>query len=203
MSTGTGIAIAVRAAAVALVIVWPRVVVAHDTSRVAREHAQRLATVAAREKVQRDDAVAAIERVQADYGTLLSDVAYVIENHALFDARFEPTRKLDDTLWIVQQTRLETLDIREVLELSAQLSLAFRSAKRHAEKLGLAALGQHAEKGRRAGLLARKAACTESEHEHRALMESLQAILDTIGVVLPIETTTAIAVVRRKVLEGW
>ena len=47
MSTGTGIAIAVRAAAVALVIVWPRVVVARDTSRVAREHAQRLAIVAA------------------------------------------------------------------------------------------------------------------------------------------------------------
>ena len=44
----------------------------------------------ARQEIQRLDAIAAIERAQSEHGALLSDVSYVVENHALFDARFEP-----------------------------------------------------------------------------------------------------------------
>lgn len=45
-----------------------------------------------------------------------------------------------------------------------------------------------------------KAQSTTSDHERRALMDTVNTLLSTIGLVLPVETTEAIETVVRKEL---
>lgn len=80
-----------------------------------------------------------VRELKAEYGKLLSDVVYRIENSALFDNSVPLTREFQLLMmrWDDEHARL---DDDERATLARRLELAFHTARRHAETVGLSHL---------------------------------------------------------------
>lgn len=121
------------------------------------------------------------EAVKADYGELLGDVIYRIEQSALFDPAVPTTREFQLLLlrWDDESPHLKGHDLES---LARELELAFATAKRNADKLGLDHLPATArpDAERAVGSL-RLAARTSSKAERRAALAAASRLLDTLA----------------------
>lgn len=121
------------------------------------------------------------EDVKTEYGSLLSDVVYRIENAALFDPSVPTTREFTELMvrWDEDRARLRP-DQRQ--SMAADLRVAFDAARAHAERVGLAHLPATARKpaslAAKSLLLARDPAATEAER--RAALAKANEILDSL-----------------------
>lgn len=102
-----------------------------------------------------------VDEVKEEYGRLLSDLAYRVDNPALFDAAVPETEALTLALfrWDSEWPRLETEDR---VALAAQVVSFFRAARRHAERVGMRHLPETARDDARRALKAIRLALDES-----------------------------------------
>ncbi|MDO5678582.1 MAG: hypothetical protein Q4G35_13890 [Propionibacteriaceae bacterium] len=127
-------------------------------------------------------AIVRVASVKAEYGALLGDIAYRIENSALFDDAAPLTREFQLALmrWDDVQNTADPVTLQRV---SAEVDLAFRTAKSNAETLGLSHLPHtaqaKAERALKSAQLAERAA-TDSERE--AAMVQVTRLLDSIAI---------------------
>ena len=122
-----------------------------------------------------------IDRLKLTYGELLSDIAYRIENSALFDNAVPVTRDFQVLLmrWDDEQAGLPAA---ERATLARQLELAFDTARDHAETVGLSHLPSTARQdGERAVKAARLAARATSEGERKAALEQATRLLSSLA----------------------
>ena len=96
-------------------------------------HEEPLAIDDASDDVSRDR----VDQVKADYGTLLTDLTYRIENPALFDVA-SPTTQAFTTALLQWDDTADSLGASERQKLAAQVALTFDAARSHAELVGLA-----------------------------------------------------------------
>lgn len=115
---------------------------------------EQRATIAERRRA----AIARIDAVREDYGTRLSDPAYVIQNHAIDDPAFPQTAEFVDAYAAATAYDLGKLDPDGLEATAGRLERAWRTCWQHAERLGLDALGEHKDTGNRALGLVRTAA---------------------------------------------
>lgn len=136
------------------------------------------------ETMSRGPLIRQIERVKAEYGAKRSDIAYVIENNALFNGdRHAETAEFDAALIAVDDVDLALVDLETLSHLADRLAIAWAAAITHAEQLGLNALEQPVT-ARKAAKIARKAAAT-SGPEKAAYEAKLAVLVDLLGVVIP------------------
>lgn len=165
-----------------------------------RENGRALREAEQSRHVRRAAALAAIDRVKDQYGTRLTDIGYVIENHALFDVSFAETAAFTDTYTHLLDIALDKLSVDDLEAKSAELTRTWNLARDRAEHLGLRALGDRPE-ARRAVKVARKAKAVEGTPEQAALLESLRVLLDTLGILIPQQTLNELEAVQRHALE--
>lgn len=126
-------------------------------------------------------AQARIDAVKAAYGELAADIAYRIECSALFDTSAPLTRQYELLMlrWEDDRARLSPDDLER---LAREVSLAFDTARGHAEAVGLTHLPTtaHADAGRaiKAAHLAKNAA---TDGERTAAMAQVVRLLDSIA----------------------
>lgn len=124
---------------------------------------------------------ARIDDLKAAYGALLSDVVYRIENSSLFDNAVPLTRDFNLLLmrWDEESRDLPAV---ELSALARQVELAFETARRHAETVGLGHLPQTARAdGARAAKAARLARRSPSEGERRAALAQASRLLSSLA----------------------
>lgn len=100
----------------------------------------------------RDAAIARVADVRALYGRMLSDVAYRIENSALFDHAVAITNDFETALTLWADVTDDT-PASEVVRLAAVVKVTFDTARAQAETVGLGHLPERCvprEDGRRA-----------------------------------------------------
>lgn len=137
-------------------------------------------------RLPRDDGprVAAVHRVdeiRALYGRMLSDIAYRIENSALFDSSVPTTRQFETALALWSDVSLSTSD-DEVVRRSALVTIAFETARSHAETVGLGHLPTTAHgSARRAAGAARLARSSTSEAERDSAQLRVVSILRSLA----------------------
>lgn len=142
-------------------------------------------------------AVARVDEIRALYGRMLSDISYRIENSALFDSTVSTTRAFDTALALFADVTPNTSD-DEVTRRSAVVVLSFRTARSHAETIGLKHLPTTAhDSARRAAGAARLARSSTSEAERDAARLRVISILRSLALeylpdpaTLPHEITT-------------
>ena len=134
------------------------------------------------EAAEISSAIVRVASVKAEYGSLLGDIAYRIENSALFDDAAPLTREFQLALirWDDVQA---TADVPTLQRASGEVELAFRTAKSHAETVGLSHLpttsAQHkAERALKAAHLAERA---PSQSEREAALAQVARLLDSIA----------------------
>ncbi len=119
--------------------------------------------------------------VRAVYGRMLADVAYRIENAALFDSAVDTTRQFETALVLWADVTPSTAD-DEVKRRAALVELAFETARAHAETVGLAHLPQQArDRARRAAGAARLARAAATDAERAAAQEQVVRILRSLA----------------------
>ncbi len=134
-----------------------------------------------RDAVPRAAAEAQVAEVRALYGRMLADIAYRIENSALFDSTVPTTRQFETALALWSDMTRSTGD-EEVLRRSAIVALAFRTARSHAETVGLGHLPTTAhDSARRAVGAARLACSSTSESERDAAQSRVVSILRSLA----------------------
>ena len=119
--------------------------------------------------------------LKATYGELMSDVVYRIENAALFDSAAPLTKEFELKLmrWNDQEGGL---DEASAASLADELELAFATAKRNAETLGLQHLPEEARHdAARAAKAARLAREATSQGERDAAAASVIRLLESIA----------------------
>lgn len=125
--------------------------------------------------------VAIVDAVKEEYGALLTDVVYRIENSALFDPATEPTRIFTETLarWDHDRSRLRP-DQRQ--ELAAEVRVTFDRARAHAQTLGLNHLPSEAQPKARVAAQALKLAADTSttKEEREAATRKANDILESL-----------------------
>ena len=130
---------------------------------------------------RRAEAIDRVDEVKALYGLMLSDIAYRIENSALFDSSMPTTRAFDTAMAIWADITDGTPDV-EVLRLSAIVKVQFDTARAHAETVGLAHLPLTArDDAGRAAKAARLAARAGSEAERTAAQKQVVRILSSLA----------------------
>ncbi|HMQ65781.1 MAG TPA: hypothetical protein PJ992_05780 [Arachnia sp.] len=129
----------------------------------------------------RREAQGRVAEVRAIYGRMLADVAYRIENAALFDSAVETTRRFETALALWADVTPSTAD-DEVRRRAALVELAFETARAHAETVGLAHLPQQArDHARRAAGAARLARAAATEAERAAAQDQVVRILRSLA----------------------
>jgi hypothetical protein len=126
-------------------------------------------------------AAALVARVKEEYGALLSDICYRIENPALFDPADAAAKRLARALirWDDNQGRL---DPSELSVAAAEVRVAFDAARTHAETVGMAYLPEAARpKAETALKAARLAQSTKAPAERAAALRQVSAILDGLA----------------------
>ena len=126
-------------------------------------------------------AAALVARVKEEYGALLSDICYRIENPALFDPADAAAKRLARALirWDDNQGRL---DPSELSVAAAEVRVAFDAARAHAETVGMAYLPEAARpKAETALKAARLAQSTKAPAERAAALRQVSAILDGLA----------------------
>ncbi|MFT3889134.1 MAG: hypothetical protein QM713_13350 [Arachnia sp.] len=126
-------------------------------------------------------AEARVADIRALYGRMLTDVAYRIENAALFDSHVETTRRFEAALALWGDVTRATPD-EEVARRGALLAVAFDAARAHAETVGLAHLpAQARDEARRAAAAARLARAATTEAERAAAERQVIRILRSLA----------------------
>lgn len=130
---------------------------------------------------RRASLVANAEAVLTEYGQLLSDIVYRIENSALFDGSV-PTTAAFDVAMVRYQTDADVLSTQDLAELAQELEISYSVAKANAETLGLSHLPHTAQDdGRRAAKAARLASAASNEAEREAALAQVARILTGLG----------------------
>ncbi|MBK7819627.1 MAG: hypothetical protein IPJ61_00760 [Tessaracoccus sp.] len=125
----------------------------------------------------RTDGEARVAEVRATYGRMLTDVAYRIENAALFDTAVPTTRQFETAMAMWADVSASTPD-DEVARRAAMAVLAFDTARAHAETVGLAHLpAQARDRARRAAGAARLARAAATDAERAAAQDQVVRIL--------------------------
>lgn len=120
------------------------------------------------------------ESIKSEYGRLLSDIVYRIDNSALFDSSVPTTERFQTALLVWDDRADASLD--ELDALAADLEISFAVAKDNAETLGLFHLPETARSdARRASKAARLAADSANEGERNASLHQLSRILDSLA----------------------
>ena len=133
----------------------------------------------------RTDRRAAILRrgraVVDDYAALKLDVAYRIENSALFDASVPTTHALEVAL-VRWDGEAEASSIKELDDLASELEIAYSVARDHAETVGFSHLpGAKEADARRAAKAARLAERAATQGERLAAQQQVVRILDSLA----------------------
>lgn len=129
----------------------------------------------------RDAAVARVADVRALYGRMLTDIAYRIENAALFDSAVPTTRAFETALVLWADVTAATPSA-EVLRRAGVVKVTFDTARTHAETVGLAHLPQQArDQARRAAAAARLARKGSTPAERAAALEQVVRILRSLA----------------------
>ncbi|HJE50761.1 MAG TPA: hypothetical protein K8V15_02055 [Tessaracoccus flavescens] len=137
-------------------------------------------------------ALAMADDVKATYGRMLADVAYRIEQSALFDSTVPTTRTFDNALAVWNDLGAEHASEDEVVRLAGALKLAFDTARAHAETVGLDHLPATARaEARRAAGAARLAVSATTDGERRAAQAQVIRLLKSLALhYLPTEEAT-------------
>lgn len=129
----------------------------------------------------RDAAMARVAEIRALYGRMLADIAYRIENSALFDSGVPTTRQFETALALCSDITPITSD-EETIRRCATVTVAFETARAHAETVGLLHLPQTARgAARRAAGAARLARSSTSEAERDAAQARVVSILRSLA----------------------
>lgn len=146
---------------------------------------------------RRADIVARVEGITEEYGRLTSDLAYRIENSALFDAS-EPLTSEFLVLLGRYDNEAAAMPTDDLDDLAAELEISYATARDHAEAVGLGHLPvAHRADAHRAAKAARLAAETSSDGERAAALEQVRRILESLSLYyLPAE------LVRRAITDG-
>lgn len=132
--------------------------------------------------VRLQGALAMADDVKTTYGRMLTDIAYRIEQSALFDSTVPTTRSFDNALAVWDDLDHTTASEDDVVRLAGTLKLALQTARAHAETVGLDHLPATARAdARRAAGAARLAAGAKTEPERRAAQEQVIRILKSLA----------------------
>ncbi len=130
---------------------------------------------------QRELAIAVVDEVKENYGKLLSDIAYRVENAALFDSSVPTTARFEEAL-MLWDGLTSTVPEEELVRRSGMVKLTFATACAHAETIGLDHLPQQArEQARRAAKAARLARTSSSAHERQVALDQMIRILNSLA----------------------
>ncbi len=130
---------------------------------------------------RREMAKASVAEVRETYGRMLSDVAYRIENSALFDSEVPTTRRFDEALALWAEVTDATPEA-EAVRRAGMVQVTFDAARAHAETVGLAHLPLRArEDAGRAAKAARLAKSSANAHEREAALEQVIRILSQLS----------------------
>lgn len=119
--------------------------------------------------------------IKETYGALLSDIVYRIENSALFDSAQPLSREFQLLLmrWDEEQVKLPG---PEKAKLAREIEMAFDTARRHAETVGLTHLPQTArDDGQRAAKAARLAQSATTAGEREAALAQATRLLRSLA----------------------
>lgn len=126
-------------------------------------------------------AVGRVDEVKQTYGRMLGDIAYRIENAALFDPAAPTTRQFDAAMAMWADVS-ERTDLDEVVRRAGMVQLTFEAARAHAETIGLAHLpAQARDDARRAAKASRLAASSTSQAERDAALDTAVRILGSLA----------------------
>ncbi len=129
----------------------------------------------------RDAAVARVADVRALYGRMLTDIAYRIENAALFDSAVPTTRAFETALVLWSDVTAATPSA-DVLRRAGVVKVTFDTARAHAETVGLAHLPDQAvDQARRAAAAARLARKGATPAERAVAQEQVIRILRSLA----------------------
>lgn len=162
-----------------------------------------LAEAVARLPAQGNPRAAAVDdvaEIRALYGRMLADIAYRIENSALFDSAVPTTRQFETALALWADVHEGTTD-EEVTRRAVMVDIAFRTARSHAETVGFGHLPAASHNSaRRAAGAARLAQSSPSGAERDAAHLRVVSILRSLSLSclpdpsdLPLAITTGVA----------
>lgn len=130
---------------------------------------------------RRGELTARADELLEEFGQLRYDIAYRIENSALFDSAV-PTTAAFNVATVKYQDGAGTLDLDELAELTRELEISYSVARDHAETVGLAHLPSTARAdGRRAAKAARLAADAGTDSERDAALDQVVRILRSLA----------------------
>lgn len=131
--------------------------------------------------VRRAGALAQVDGVKETYGRMLGDIAYRIENSALFDSAVPLSRQFDAAL-AMWDDLADDADEDEVVRIAGLVKLTFETARANAETLGMSHLPDTArDEAGRAAKAARLAAGSSSSAERAAAQEQVIRILRSLA----------------------
>lgn len=139
-------------------------------------------------RIVRERSMETIAQVKDDYLRLCEDIAYVIENNALFNSTVKETATFN-ALFAVDTSTLEDAALDRH---AADLLSAFTNAKAHAQEIGASALGSPSAVQRTAKLARKATSAGVTQHERDALMAKVMAACETMRVVLPLKTRSVL-----------
>lgn len=126
-------------------------------------------------------AEAQVAEVRETYGRMLGDIAYRIENAALFDSTVPLTKQFDTALALWADVTDATSE-DEVVRRASLVKVTFEAARANAETLGLAHLPETArDPARRAAGAARLAARSTNHAEREAATAQVVQILGSLA----------------------
>lgn len=132
--------------------------------------------------VRLQGALAMADHVKTTYGRMLIDVAYRIEQAALFDSAVPTTRSFDNALAVWDELDPTSASEDDVVRLAGTLKLAFQTARAHAETVGIDHLPDTARAdARRAASAARLAAGAKTDGERAAAQGQVVRILRSLA----------------------
>lgn len=124
---------------------------------------------------------ARVSRIRTLYGRMLADIAYRIENSAMFDSAV-PTTAAFETALALWSDVTERTPRDEVIRRSAVVAVTFDTARAHAETVGLAHLPHTArDDARRAAGAARLARSAGTDAEREAAEAQVVRILGSLA----------------------
>ena len=127
------------------------------------------------------DARQSVEELKDTYAKLMTDMVYRIENAALFDSAVPLTREFE-LLLMRWDDEAPNLDSAGVSRLAGELELAFNTARKNAERLGLGHLPADAQAdAARAAKAARLAAEATAPGEKEAAMATVTRLLGSLA----------------------
>lgn len=122
-----------------------------------------------------------VDAVKEEYGALLSDIIYRIENPALFDVTV-PTSRAFTAALLQWDNAQGSLSGHELSTLAAKVRVTFDAARAHAERVGMSHLPEGSrEPAERALKALRLAASTTSDDERKAARQQAIRILASLA----------------------